>query len=91
MEITKDKIIKQAHDSYAEYELSQFIVKLDVGQTLKVSVNDTPIKEYTARYIKCHIDMTIQDKGIKQETTILKQLQAQKADLEEQIKAELEK
>lgn len=64
MEIRRDNT-KTIHDSYDEYELSQLIVLLDIGEKLTISVNDVIIKEYTAKYVNCHVNLGFQDKGIK--------------------------
>ena len=65
MEIKTNEIIKNTHESYTEYELNQFIVKLLVDEKLEIFVNGTKIKEYVAKYINCHFNMVIQDKGVK--------------------------
>ncbi len=64
METTTDTI-NTIHDLYDEFELSQLITKLSIGDKLTISVNDVVIKEYTAKYINCHFNLQFQDKGTK--------------------------
>ena len=64
MEITRDNT-RTIHDSYDEYELSQLITTLSVGEKLTISVNGVVIKEYTAKYVNCHFNLGFQDKGLK--------------------------
>ncbi len=63
MEIKKDQIDKTEHEKYNEFELSQFIVELAVNDKLEILINGTKIKEYIAKYVDCHFNMVIQDKG----------------------------
>lgn len=88
MEITKDEIVTSIHDSYSEFELCQFIVKLAVGDTLEISVNGQSIKTFIAKYINCHFNMDIQDKGEKRDPTELESLIIQRDKLNEQIAKE---
>ena len=64
MEITRDNT-RTRHESYDEYEVSQLIVLLDIGEKLTISVNDVVVKEYTAKYINTHFNLGFQDKGEK--------------------------
>ena len=64
MEITTNTI-NRTHDSYDEYERSQLIVLLNIGEKLTISVDDIVIKEYTAKYVNCHFNLGFQDKGLK--------------------------
>ncbi len=81
MKINKDEIDKDNHPKYDDYELSQFIVELDVGDKLEISVNGTKVKEYTARYVNCHVNAVFQDKGIKNKPPVEPTLQEQINDL----------
>ncbi len=71
MKILKDEIDRSnelnkiPHIAYDEFELSQFIVELDVGDKIEILVNGKKEKEFTAKYINCHMNARFQDKGIK--------------------------
>ncbi len=65
-----DEDLNQTHYRYDEFERKQFIVELDVGETLRVQVLDKEgktlhEKEFIAKYINCHINCQWQDKGVK--------------------------
>ena len=84
MEIKTDKIIKSNHEDYIEFEQSQFIVGLIVGEKLEIFIDGIKIKEYIAKYIDCHFNMTIQDKGVKREPTEIEKIDSQIAELQRQ-------
>jgi ribosomal protein L21E len=67
MEI-KDDVLKKEHDKYNEFELSQFTANLAKGDIIEIKINGELIKSYIVKYINCHINATIQDKGEKIDT-----------------------
>ena len=69
MKIKKDEIDKDNHPKYDDYELSQFIVELDIGDKLEILVNGKIEKEFIAKYINCHMNAVFQDKGIKKKNS----------------------
>lgn len=64
METTTDTT-KLVDELYNEFELSQLIALMDIGEKLTISIDDMVIKEYTAKYINCHFNLIFQDKGTK--------------------------
>lgn len=70
-----DKILDDKNYRYDEFELRQIIATIKIGQTLQIRLlddnnNEISRKEYTAKYINCHVNFVIQDKGIKKEVTL---------------------
>lgn len=70
MEITTDTK-ETINDSYDEFEKTQLVAKLPVGEKLTISIDDIVIKEYTAKYINCHFNLIFQDKGEKIDLELL--------------------
>lgn len=64
MEITTDTI-KTKDELYNEFDLSQLIILMDIGEKLTISIDDVVVKEYTAKYVNCHFNLVFQDKGIE--------------------------
>ncbi|MCP4550876.1 MAG: hypothetical protein GY834_02295 [Bacteroidetes bacterium] len=69
-ENTVDEILSRKHASYDEYERDQFIIGLDVGDVVKISVYDVSEKKliekkFIAKYGNSHINCQWQDKGVK--------------------------
>lgn len=87
MEITRDNI-ETIHYSYDEYELSQLIALMSIGEKLTISIDDVVIKEYTAKYVNCHFNLGFQDKGLKVQRNEIEQKQKQ-IDILEAEKLEL--
>ena len=67
MEITKNEAVLQTHTGFDEFDLQQFIVKLDVGDKIEIFVNGNKEREYVAKYINCHMNAVFQDKGMKKQ------------------------
>lgn len=75
MEIKNEELVNGSeHQYYTEFEGKQYIVELDIGETLFVGVKDVQgniiplsLREWTAKYINSHFNLQWQDKGIKKE------------------------
>lgn len=68
--IDKDKQIADSHPNYSEFEQYQIIGNIKQGDKIQVRLLDASgtekaRKEYTAKYINCHVNFVIQDKGVK--------------------------
>ena len=72
MNITKNEAVLNTHNGYDEFDLQQFIVKLDVGDKIEILVNGKKEREYIAKYINCHMNVVFQDKGVKNTKKIMK-------------------
>ncbi len=57
------------HNKYKEFYLIQKIIGLNIGEKITILLNDVPYYEYTALFNNCHVDMTVQDKGIEMTET----------------------
>ena len=65
-----DEKVQITQDNYSEFERWQYIADLNVGDKIKIEIE--PIdgsgvieKEFTAKYVNCHINCQWQDKGVK--------------------------
>lgn len=61
---------KLTHDSYTEFKLKQLIAEIKKGQKITIILEDENDKElarerYIAKYVNCHANFVIQDKGEK--------------------------
>ena len=72
MEIKDNEDVKtQTHNYYADFKLRQTIFKFeDELETVQVIAKDKDgsiihDKTFTMEFINCHINLTLQDKGVK--------------------------
>ena len=73
MEIITEELVNESkHAAYTEFDRKQFIVELNVGETLFVGIKDNKgniipesVREFPAKYINCHANLQWQDKGTK--------------------------
>ena len=85
-EIVKDEEIKD-HDSYNEFNQIIYRQKMNIDDTVELSINGTPVKNYTVKYVNAHVHITIQDKGNRIESELdiiqkqIERLEAEKAEL----------
>ena len=63
-EILKDERIA-THQRYDEFEQIVYREQLAIGDSVSLTINGKPIKEYIVRYTNAHVHITIQDKGVK--------------------------
>lgn len=77
MKITDNEEIKeQKHDYYEDFKLRQLIFNFeDQAESVSIIARDKEGKilhneTFTMEFINCHINLTMQDKGIKSEESL---------------------
>lgn len=85
MEIKEnEKIKKQKHDHYEDFELQQYTfiyenpVEKIVIQVLDSTGKEIFKKEFQPKFINTHLDITWQDKGTKSEESLYKMVRVRK-------------
>ena len=68
MEILREQHITEK-ENFTEFDLTQVIGKLDIGESVTLTYIDSEgVKQertFTAKYIDCHFNFSIQDMGIR--------------------------
>ncbi len=65
-----DGIVSRKHSQYDIYERDQYIIDLDVGDYITITVYDASAKDltsktFTAKHGNSHLNCQWQDKGVK--------------------------
>lgn len=87
--IKNEQVIENMKRPYDEYYKYQAVVELIKDEIIELLVNGTNILSYTAKFVNCHFNLVIEDKGVKRDFTTIELLDSQIAELERQ-KAEEE-